>query len=507
MHVHMASLIRAEFPSYRIHAPSLQQMGSPRPNARPIRSSTASTAGQGNNQGTNFIDFSDMGWGNEGFNQITTDVQSADEHSPIAAGSTEFQHPAQNLHGLLPPYRVGSEHVPGAVPVESSAYYSTTVVDVAHQSSEFLPAQSHFGDFPNEQQSASAAVCTQPQHLSNQQVPPTFIDLQCDTFQNQQSIAHLDRRLQSNVFSLEQPQFCLNDTFHNHLQSSAFSALGDSPHIFDDQQSLAPLDSQLQSGVLPAQSQSGLGNLPYIFDDQQSLHNQPQSSVFALAQPQAVLGDFPHIFDDQQFLHNQPQSSVFALAQPQAVLGDSPHIFDDQQSLHNQPQSGVYALAQPQAGLGDSSHIFEDQQSLQAGLGDSLHIFEDQQSLHNQPQSSAFSGLGDSPHIFDDQQYLAPFASQLQSGSFPAQSQFSAAFINSGSNILSSPTQFPNEQSSSIVIPLNPASAEYHNTSTALAIQDPRGLSRQTSCIGCRVQKIKVFALPLRQETDILTLF
>ncbi|KAH9203106.1 hypothetical protein DL95DRAFT_472696 [Leptodontidium sp. 2 PMI_412] len=152
-----------------------------------------------------------MVWGNEGFNQITTDVQFADEQSLIAAGSTEFQHPAQNLHGLLPPYRVGSEHVPGAVPVESSAYYSTTVLDVAHQSNEFLLAQSHFGDFPNEQQSASAAVCTQPQHLSNQQVPAA----------------------RGNVFSPAQQQFEQPGDILN--------------HIFDNQ-----FDNPLESRAMPS---------------------------------------------------------------------------------------------------------------------------------------------------------------------------------------------------------------------------------------------------------------
>jgi hypothetical protein len=334
-----------------------------------------------------------MDWANERFNQIIIDVQCADENSLIAAGSTEYQHPAQNLlvlHGLLPQSRAGSE--PGAVPAESSACrFSTTILDDAHQSNELLQARSHFGNLPNKPQSASTAVCTEPQYRPNPQTPPTFIDLQNDTFQNQQSLVPLDH--QSNVFSLGQPQFRLNDTFHNHLQSSVFSGLRDSPHIFDDQQSLAPLDSR--SDVSPAQSQPGLGNLPYIFDDQQSL-----------------------------------QSSVFSLAQSQSCLGDSPHIFDDQQSL-------------------------------------------------------------------------APFASQLQSGVLPAQlqsgyfenlsqQQISAAFINSGGNILSNPAHFPNEQSSSIVIPLTPASAENHSTSTALVIQDLRKPSRQTSCIGCRVQKIKV---------------
>jgi hypothetical protein len=469
--------------------------------------------------------FSDMDWANERFNQITTDVQCADENSLIAAGSTEFQHQAQNLHGLLPQYYAGSE--PGAVPAESSAYrYSTTILDDAHQSNKLLQARSRFGYLLNEAQSASTTVCTEPRYRSNQQTPPTVIDLP-------QSLAPLDHRLQSNVFSLEQPQFRLNDTFHNHLQSSAFLGLDDifddqqfsaplenqphifngqqslhnqpqtnvfslpqpqagvddSPHIFDDQQSFAPLDSQLQSGVLPVQSQSGLGNLPYIFNDQQSLHNQPHRSVFSLGQPQAGVDDFPHIINDQQSLHNQPHRSVFSLGQPQAGVDDFPHIFDDQQSLHNQPHRSVFSLPQPQAGADD--------------------IFNDQQSLHNQPHRSIFSlpqpqaGVDDFPHIFDDQQSFAPLDSQLQSGILPAQlqsgyfenlshQQISAAFINSGSNTLSNPAHFPNEQSSSIVIPLTPASAEYHNTSTALVIQDPRKPSRQTSCIGCRVQKIKV---------------
>lgn len=186
-----------------------------------------------------------MDWANEGFNQINTDVQPADENALIAA-----------LHGLLP-------------------QYSITTLDDAHQSNEHLG--SHFGNFLNEPRSASAAVRTESQYRSNQQTP---IDLQYDTFQNQRSLALLDHRLQSNV-SLEKPQF----------QSSAFSGLvddqslapldndvspaqsqpglGDLPYIFDHQ-SLALLDSQLQSGVLPAQSQPGLGNLPYIFNDQQS---------------------------------------------------------------------------------------------------------------------------------------------------------------------------------------------------------------------------------------------
>ena len=341
---------------------------------------------QSNNQGTSFIGFSDMDWANEGFNQINTDVQPADENAHIAI-STEFQHLAQN---------------------------STTILDDAHQSNELLG--SHFGNLLNKPQSASAAVCTEPQYRSNRQTP---INLHYDTFQNQRSLAPLDHRLQSNV-SLEQPQFRLNNTFHNHVQSSAFSGLGDSPHIFDDQQSLTPLDND----VLLAQSQPGLGDLPYIFDDQQSLHNQPQSRVFSLAQSQSHLGDSPDIFDDESL----------AL-------------------LDSQLQTGVLpAQSQP--------------------------------------------GLGNLPYLFDDQQSLAPFASFDNL----SHQQFSAAIITSGSTIPSNPVHFPNEQSSSIVIPLTPASAGYHNTSTALIIQDPRKLTRQTSCIGCRIQKIKVFALPLRQE-------
>jgi hypothetical protein len=68
---------------------------------------------QSNNQGTSFISFSDIDWANKGFNQINTDVQPADENALIAASSTEFQHPAQNLNGLLP-------------------QYSTTILDAPH---------------------------------------------------------------------------------------------------------------------------------------------------------------------------------------------------------------------------------------------------------------------------------------------------------------------------------------------------------------------------------------
>jgi hypothetical protein len=413
-----------------------------------------------------------MDWANERFNQITTDIQCADENS---------LHPAQNLHALLPQYCAGSG--PGAVPAD-------TILDDAHQSNELLQARSHFGNLLNEPQSASTAVCTEPQYRPNPQTPPTFIDLQCDTFQNQQSLVPLDH--QSNVSSLGQPQFRLNDTFHNHLQSSAFSGLGDPPHIFDDQESLAPLDSQ--NDISPAQSQLGLGNLPYIFDNQQSLQSNAFSGLdeqsldsqtdVLPAQSQSGLGNLPYIFDDQQSLYNQPQNSVFA--QPHVNLGDFPHIFDDQQSLASSASQLDILLVQPQSGLSDSPHIFDNQQS-----------------LYNQPQNSVFAqpqgNLSDFPHIFDDQQSLAPFASQLQSGVLPAQlqsghfenlshQQFSAAFINSGGNILLNPAHFPNEQSSSIVIPLTPASAGYHNTSTALVIQDPRKLTRQTSCIGCRIQ-------------------
>jgi hypothetical protein len=472
----MAFPNRAANPKFS-HSRSLQQMDQ----ADSQQGSAPARFNQSNNQGTSFIGFSDMDWANEGFNQINTDVQPADEIAHIAI-STEFQHLVQN---------------------------STTILDDAHQSNELLG--SHFGNLLNKPRSASAAVCTEPQYRSNRQTP---IDLHYDTFQNQRSLlAPLDHRLQSNV-SLEQPQFRLNDPFHNHVQSSAFSGLGDSPHIFDDQQSLTPLDND----VLLAQSQPGLGNLPYLFDDQQSLHNQPQSRVFSLAQPQASLGDSPHVFDDQQSLHNQPQSKVFSLAQSQSRLGDSPDIFDDESLalLDSQLQSGVLP-AQSQPGLGDLPYIFDDQQSLhnqpqskvfslaqsQSRLGDSPDIFDDESLaiLDSQLQSGVLPaqsqpGLGNLPYLFDDQQSLAPFASFENL----SHQQFSAAIITSGSTIPSNPVHFPNEQSSSIVIPLTPASAGYHNTSTALVVQDPRKLTRQTSCIGCRIQKIKVFALPLRQE-------
>src|ERR1700710_2377347 len=119
------------------------------------RSSTTSTAAQ---QPRNKLhrDFSGMDWG---FNQLTTD-ESADEYPSSAAGS------AQNFHGLLP-QGGGSACVPVAVPVESSVCsYSTAIPDIAiaiaiaHQNNEFMLAQSHWGGFPHEQQSASAVVCT-----------------------------------------------------------------------------------------------------------------------------------------------------------------------------------------------------------------------------------------------------------------------------------------------------------------------------------------------------------
>jgi len=154
--------------------------------------------------------------------------------SLIAAGSIEFQHPAQNLHGLLPPYRAGSEHVPAAVPA-------------GKQSNDFLRAQSHFGDFPSEQQSASAAFCTQPQHLSHQQVPAA----------------------RSNVFSPAQPPGdILNHIFDNEnrvilpaqpQQRDYFN------HTFDQQSQIA-LDNQLQNNVLSTRLQSS--HLDNTFDQQ-----------------------------------------------------------------------------------------------------------------------------------------------------------------------------------------------------------------------------------------------
>lgn len=111
---------------------------------------------QGNDQRTRFIDFSHMGWGNGGLNH---------EHSVIAAGPTEFQHPTQNLYGHLPQYCAGSGHEPGAIQIESLAYsYSPAALDYAHQSNELLPARSHFQNLPNRPQSA---ICTEPQYRSN----------------------------------------------------------------------------------------------------------------------------------------------------------------------------------------------------------------------------------------------------------------------------------------------------------------------------------------------------
>ena len=336
-----------------------------------------------------------MDWANEESNQINTDVQSADENSLIAAGSTEFQHPAPNLHDLSTQYFAGSN--PGAVPIESSARCSCEHPrEWCWNSDTLLQARSHFV-LLNELQSASTT--TEPQYQSNQRTHPNINELRYDALQNQGSHTLLNQRLQSNVFSLE-PQFCLNVTVHNHPQSSASSGLGDYSHIFDSQKSLPPLDSQ--SNVLLAESQPSLGNLPYLFDDRQPLHDQPQSSVFQ-AQPQTSLDRTPHILDDQ---------SVSLLA--------------------SQLQSGV---------------------------------------LPAQLQSGRFENL--SPQ------------------------KFSAAIINSRSNIPSNPVQFPNEQSCSIVIPLTPASAEYHNTSTtltALVAEGQKRIRRPISCIGCRIQRIK--ALP-----------
>ena len=70
-----------EYPSScRIHAPSLQQMdqAGSQQGPTPAQFDHPPLQQQGNNQGTSFIGFSDMDWANERFNQINTDVQSAD---------------------------------------------------------------------------------------------------------------------------------------------------------------------------------------------------------------------------------------------------------------------------------------------------------------------------------------------------------------------------------------------------------------------------------------------
>jgi len=325
---------------------------------------------QGNNQGTSFIDFSGMDW--------ATDVQSADfDHSLIAAGSTEFQYPVQNFHGLLPQYREGSEHVSGAV-AGSSAFTSSAILDNAHQS---IPARSHSVQYPSSQQTPAALIDLQ------------YVPAQSHTFDNQQSLADFDHCLQSNVFSVA------NNAF-SPAQPQA-ECLGTSSHIFDDQQFLATLDDQLQSNVF------SVAQLPdYLNHNQQSLAS----------------------LDDQ--------------LQNRAILPAS-HIFDDLQSKSILP----------------ASYMFDDQQSL-ATLNDQL---QSRTILPAQPQSD----------------YLRSNILQSQSN----------------------PEHVLNEQPSSIVIPLTPASAEYHNTDTALVIQDLGKLNRrQNPCIGCRLQKKKVFYLPLRQE-------
>lgn len=56
-------------------------------------------------------------------------------------------------------------------------------------------------------------------------------------------------------------------------------------------------------------------------------------------------------------------------------------------------------------------------------------------------------------------------------------------------------------QLDSIVMPLTSASAEYHNTSATLVIQDLENFSRQLdSYIGCQLHKKKVFSSPFRKK-------